>query len=121
MRFVRGCEIFFNAEMNFERAPLEPAAAARGQMSRLGLFGNSEQAGIEGARLGLASRRHRQLHMVDCADLHKRKFGARAHSVKSGALEKRAGWKSCRLFENQSIENRAIRTSAPCARPRRPS
>src|SRR5208337_5425778 len=57
MRFARGDEFFFDAQMHFQRAALEPASAAPRQMRRLGMLPDAEDARIECARFGFAPGR----------------------------------------------------------------
>ena len=65
MGFFRGAEVFFDAEVDLDRAALEPASAAFSQFGRFGNFDHAEEIGVEGSALGLGVRRHGELHVVD--------------------------------------------------------
>src|SRR5258706_301032 len=69
-RLARGPEVGFAPQVHFERASLDPAAAALRQLRRLRLLGDPQQPAVEFPRLGLPARRHRQLHVLDRLDAH---------------------------------------------------
>ena len=50
--------------MQPQGAATKPNSAARGEIGRLGFFGETENARIEGPRLGLLPRRHGELHVI---------------------------------------------------------
>src|SRR5579872_1465628 len=46
----------------------EPAAAAAGKFRRFGKFRHAEHAAEKRSRVIFTSRRHRQLHVIDCRE-----------------------------------------------------
>jgi hypothetical protein len=70
MRFPRGPEIRFDAEVDFQSSLLKPDSAAHGEMWRLGLLNQSQDARVERPRRLLFVRRHRQLDVFDGVGFH---------------------------------------------------
>src|ERR1041385_8550328 len=70
MRFLRGAKFALHAEMNLERAALEPTASSLRQIRRLACFRDLQNARVECARLVLATMRHRQLNVIEGYDRH---------------------------------------------------
>ena len=70
MRLAGGPKLLLHAQMEGHRAIAEPRAPATGQLGRLGELVQAQDAAVEGARLRLAARRHRQLHVVNGIDSH---------------------------------------------------
>ena len=63
-------ERLLHAHVQLLRARAEPAASARSERLRLRQLLQTQQPAVEGARLGLAAGRGRDLHMVDAGDGH---------------------------------------------------
>lgn len=68
MRFLRGPELGFDAQMQLEVARLEPHAAAPGEIFGLGHFGEAEQTRVEVAGLVFFAGRHGELHVIERED-----------------------------------------------------
>ena len=64
----RRAEVGVHAQVDLDRAALEPGPAASRERRRLGQLGDPEQARVEGARLRLAAGRHGELHVIDADD-----------------------------------------------------
>ena len=64
MRLSRRTEFVLDTEMQLLLAEGEPDAAALGEIRRLLQFRQTEDAGVEPARLGFRPARYRQLDMV---------------------------------------------------------
>ena len=65
VRLPRGRERILDADVQLLPTGAEPAATAGGKSVRLRELGQPEQAAVERARLVLAARRRRDLHVVD--------------------------------------------------------
>jgi hypothetical protein len=70
MRLARRPEIRLDAEMDPDRAALEPAAAALPESVRLLHLGEIEKAAIEAPRLIFAAGRHGELDVVELKQRH---------------------------------------------------
>src|SRR5437763_6305240 len=77
MCLARRAEVGFDAEVDAQRAALEPAAAARRQRLWLGNPGDAEKPLVERSGPVLLAGRHRQLHVVDA--FHLRPVGSGSH------------------------------------------
>jgi hypothetical protein len=62
---TRRPEIRLHAQVDFEAAALEPAAATLGEVGRLLHLGDAEHTLVESSGIGLATGRHRQLHVIE--------------------------------------------------------
>lgn len=65
MRFARRAEFLLYAEVQLDRAKLEPAAASPGQRLRLGDLDQAQQGSIERPGLVLPANRHCQLDVIE--------------------------------------------------------
>ena len=63
-------EVGLDAEVHLDRSVVEPAAAARREVGRLGDVRDAEEPVVERDRRVLLARRHRQLDVIDRADRH---------------------------------------------------
>ena len=92
MRLASRAELGLDPQVDLHGRRLEPAPAPRRQMRRFRLLRYAEQPVVEAARLVLAPRRHRQLHVLDRDDGHAAGSappavcGAAAHGVLVEAL-----------------------------------
>ena len=68
--FPRGAEVGVHAQVDLDRAALEPGPAAGRERRGLGQLGDPQQSRVEGARLRLAAGGHRELHVIDADDGH---------------------------------------------------
>ena len=84
MRLARRAEVRLDAQVDLEGAAFEPAAAALGEDGRLLHFRDAEHALVEGAGLGLATGRHRQLHVIDRFHRHGRSPQRRGRRTTQG-------------------------------------
>jgi hypothetical protein len=63
-------KILLDAQMNFQRLPLEPTPAAYSEMWRLGDLGNSQHVLVKRPGFILTPGRHCKLNVVYVTDLH---------------------------------------------------
>lgn len=68
MRFPGRVEVRVDAEMEAQKPGAEPHSATPYQIGRLRLFDETEDARIEGPRLGLLPSRHGQLYVIESDD-----------------------------------------------------
>jgi len=77
MRLLRSTKVFFHSKMKLHAAAGKPASPALRQLRRLGNLRHAEQVAIEPSRTLFLTRRHRQLHVINC---RKRRF-SHAHML----------------------------------------
>src|SRR5437660_9958550 len=65
MRLLRGAEVVFDAEVEFEGADLKPETAAFIESGRFRDFRQAEKTTVERASLFFFAARHRKLDVVD--------------------------------------------------------
>jgi len=65
MCLLRGTEVVFHSEMEFDPATRKPASAAPGKLRRLRHLRHSQQSPVERAHLFFFSWRHRKLNVID--------------------------------------------------------
>jgi hypothetical protein len=70
VRLGRRPEVLLDAEMHLELTAFEPAAAANGEVWRLGHVRDAEDALVERDRLGFTAGGHGELHVVETTDRH---------------------------------------------------
>jgi hypothetical protein len=69
-------EVGLDAEVDLDRAAFEPRATPTRKLRRLCHFRDSQEARIELARLGLSAWWHRELHVIESYDGHRRRAAA---------------------------------------------
>jgi hypothetical protein len=68
VRLLRGAKVLLYANVDLLRTALKPRAAPNSQRGRFDQFGQAEQLAEESTRIGLATGRSRDLHVVDALE-----------------------------------------------------